>query len=455
VLALTGAAVGGATYGVERVLPAEDEVARGVWFDGEQLGAGVDAAAVAAAHAEELLARRLVLRPPAGLGHGDDELLHATLGELGVEIDVDRAAAELRAVARRGDLQDRLDEAWQARQGRVAVSLPFALPLEPIAERLVAAKERLDRKATPARWDFAAQAPKSHADGVLLDLAAAVAAIAEAAGSGDIDIEVPVVTVTPSATTAVVAAMDRATLVSRFETVFGYGGNQTGRAQNIARAAAGIDGMVMMPGEIVSFNDQVGPRSEDNGFAEAGEIYKGEMRIGIGGGTCQVASTFHAASYFGGLEVVERSPHSRPSGYIRMGLDATVAYPTVDLKLKNPLPFPVLVHAHIANGGTLVVEIFGHEKPAEVSFHAATIGIQSYKREVREASWLAEGTVIKKQGGRQGVTIEKTRTITAKDGTVRVEKTQDNYPPTKEIYYVAPGTDVAEALPPLPDESQG
>ena len=33
---------------------------------------------------------------------------------------------------------------------------------------------------------------------------------------------------------------------------------------------------------------------------------------GIGGGTCQVSGTLHAAAFFAGLEVVERYPHSRP-----------------------------------------------------------------------------------------------------------------------------------------------
>jgi vancomycin resistance protein YoaR len=455
VVTLAGAAVAAGAYGLDELLPREGAVARGVWFDGEQVtGRDTDAAALAAAHAERLLARTVVLR------HGDEELVRVTLGELGVEIDVDRAAAELRAVGREGGLQERLDEAYQARQGQVAVSLPFSVALDPLAERLVAAKERLDKKALSARWDFAAGAPKAHAEGELIDVPAAVAAIAQAiqAGAieaGAVDMQVPLVTLAPAATTGAVAAMDRSVVLSRFETVFAWVGGQAGRAQNIQRAADGINGLVLMPGETISFNDQVGPRSEDNGFAEAGEIYKGEMRMGIGGGTCQVAGTFHAASYLGGLEVVERSPHSRPSGYIRLGLDATVAYPTVDLKMKNPLPFPVVVHARIENKGTLVVEILGHEKPQAVAYNVSTIGIKAYKREIRETSWLKEGAVIKKQGGRQGITIEKTLTITAADGSNHVDKTTDNYPPTTEIYYIGPGVDVAADLPPLPDQGQG
>jgi vancomycin resistance protein YoaR len=205
-----------------------------------------------------------------------------------------------------------------------------------------------------------------------------------------------------------------------------------------------------MPGEVVSFNANVGPRSVENGFAEAPEIYKGELRPGIGGGTCQVAGTLHAAAYLGGLTVVERASHSRPSGYIRMGLDATVVYPTVDLKLENPYDFPIVVHSAV-DKGTLAFELYGARRPATVSFAAATVGSADYKRKIEEVAALPEGKVVLKQHGIRGYSVRKTRTIHLAVGGDRVEITTDVYPPTFEIYQVAPGTDVDAVLPPLPD----
>ena len=84
---------------------------------------------------------------------------------------------------------------------------------------------------------------------------------------------------------------------------------------------------------------------------------------GLAGGTCQISGTLHGAAFFAGLEVVERSPHSRPSWYIKLGLDATVVYPTTDLKLRNPYDFPVDVHA-IIDKGTLVFELRGRGRAA-------------------------------------------------------------------------------------------
>jgi vancomycin resistance protein YoaR len=246
-----------------------------------------------------------------------------------------------------------------------------------------------------------------------------------------------------------VAAIDVHEVVAKFETRFGYLGGQAGRAQNVTRAASGMNGVVLMPGEVVSFNENVGARSLENGFAHAPEIYKGEMREGIGGGTCQVASTLHAAAFMGGIDIVERINHSRPSGYIRMGLDATVVYPTVDLKLRNPYDFPVVVRASTGRG-LLVFELRGRERPVTVELTTATLGVESFKRKIEEDPILPEGKIVLKQKGIRGYRIKKFRAIHPKDGEDRVEVTTDVYPPTFEIYRVAPGTDVETALPPLP-----
>ena len=252
-------------------------------------------------------------------------------------------------------------------------------------------------------------------------------------------------------TAEAVSSIDRGTLISRYQTRFAYLGGQAGRAQNIARAASGVDGLVLMPDDIVSFNNAVGPRSLDNGFAPAGEIYKGEMRLGVGGGTCQVASTFYSAAFFAGVDVVERSPHSRPSGYVPVGLDATVVFPDVDLKLRNPFPFPIVVHA-VLEPGSLAFELYGKEKPVSVELATAPLGRTPYKREVREVGWLAEGKVVCKQKGVAGMRIRKIRRIHLANGNERVEETTDVYPATSEIFLVPPGTDVTTALPPLPSE---
>jgi len=127
-------------------------------------------------------------------------------------------------------------------------------------------------------------------------------------------------------------------------------------------------------------------------------------------------------------------------------------YPTVDLKLRNPYGFPIVLRAAL-DKGTLAFELRGRERPATVDLATATVGVAPFKRKVEEASWVKEGKYVLKQKGIRGYSIRKTRTIRLAGGEERVEVTTDVYPPTFEIYLVPPGTDVDAVLPPpLPPE---
>jgi hypothetical protein len=176
------------------------------------------------------------------------------------------------------------------------------------------------------------------------------------------------------------------------------------------------------------------------------------MVEGIGGGTCQVASTLHAASYLAGLDVIERSPHSRPSGYITMGLDSTVVDGSVDLKLRNPFAFPVVLHSAVERG-TLTFELLGQQRPVMVTFKRDVVGVRDYKRELRETGYLPTGKIVLKQHGIRGYSIRRTRVLKYRDGAEHEEVTNDIYPATAEIYLVPPGTDES-VLPPLPSQSK-
>jgi vancomycin resistance protein YoaR len=444
--AVLGLSAGGA---VSALLPSEGRVARGVRVSGAAVPDDADALAFAEARAAEALAR------PLSLVADGREVQRATPAELGATVDTAAITRFAMGVARRGDLATRLREALDAREGRVDVPVRVAIPIETLAALLEPEKEARDAAPRAARLDATTRAVTPHHAGRYIDVYATAAAIDRALAGGLGQVELALKEIQPRASSEVVAAIDTSQTVSRYETRFGVGGAQAGRAQNVARAASLVDGVVLMPGEVVSFNAEVGPRSEGNGFTKAPEIYKGELREGVGGGTCQVASTLHAAAFFGGLDVVARANHSRPSAYIPVGLDATVAYPVVDLKLRNPYDFPVVVRAK-TDRGALVIELLGSSRPASVELARDTVGIARYRRKVEEVSWLPEGEVRLRQRGIRGYSIRKTRTIRLASGERRVEVTTDVYPPTVEIYEVARGTDLEAVLPPLPgDEADG
>lgn len=160
------------------------------------------------------------------------------------------------------------------------------------------------------------------------------------------------------------AAVTRETLKSKlFKDTLGsystyYGSSTANRSSNVARAAKLINGTVIAPGAVFSFNDTVGPRSTANGFSTAKEYVNGKSVDGIGGGTCQVSTTLYSAVLYADMTIVARENHMMTIGYAPLGQDATVAYGSVDFKFKNSSDYPVKISAS-TNGSTITVSIIG------------------------------------------------------------------------------------------------
>lgn len=132
------------------------------------------------------------------------------------------------------------------------------------------------------------------------------------------------------------------------------------RSINIRRASELIDGTVLMPGEVFSFNTRVGERSRVNGFTNAPVIVGGQMVDDIGGGICQVASTLYNASIRAELPVIERHPHSINVKYVPNGRDAAIVYGSMDLKFKNNRLNPIGISSKVEDN-QLMVAILGNK----------------------------------------------------------------------------------------------
>lgn len=108
------------------------------------------------------------------------------------------------------------------------------------------------------------------------------------------------------------------------------------RQNNITITCQTLNGTEIKPGETFSFCDIVGDSTTEKGYQEA-EIYvKGEKKMGLGGGNCQVSTTlYNAVLNIPELEVLERHQHSGHVPYIEEGKDAAVSYGAYDFKFKN------------------------------------------------------------------------------------------------------------------------
>ncbi len=358
--------------------------------------------------------------------------------EVGLAIDVETCAAAIHALGRSGALIADLATLVRARLGRVQVSLEPTLDREALRAAVEAIAARFDREPRPAEIDDAGRLVTAPEPGRAIDVEQSVAEVSDGLVRGERrfslvtrDRPVPV-------DPARIARAQEPVIVGSYLTRYRMRGDEGPRAVNVRVAAEALDGAIIPAGGHLSFNERVGPRTEGRGYRVAHVIYDGEMIDGIGGGVCQVASTLHAAAFLGGLPISEHAPHSRPSAYIPMGLDATVVYPDVDLVIGNPLSVPITVRAY-ANGGRLSVELWARARPLEVEWRREVRARTSYEERIVEDPSLAPGQEHVSQEGGPGFVIERLRILHAGSRDITERRTL-RYPPTDQVVRVSPGS---------------
>ena len=141
------------------------------------------------------------------------------------------------------------------------------------------------------------------------------------------------------------------------------------RTNNLDLACKAINGTILNPGEIFSFNDVVGERTAAKGYLPATVFVSGgASESELGGGVCQVASSIYYCSLFLNLEQVHREPHMYVVDYVDFGMDATVYWGSIDYQFKNTLDYPIKIQANI-DGGTVNITFWG---PEELDFTVET-----------------------------------------------------------------------------------
>jgi len=314
--------------------------------------------------------------------------------------------------------------------------LPVTLDRAKALEALVGMKDSHDRLPVDARVDLVSKKVVAEEPGFGIDVYGSLALLAEAARAGQREVALAGGPIEPAVTLAKLNNLDISHVLGWFETKYPPG--EKDRNYNLRLVAEHVNGHIIMPGETFSFNEVVGDRTEKQGYRVAHVIQAGEMIDGLAGGACQISSTLHGASWFAGLELINSRPHSRPSVYIPMALDATVVYPSVDLVMRNPYDFPVVIY-YVVSQGTVRVEILGRKRPWDkVAFEREIKEEKPNETVTREDETLPLGTSVTDQVGFPGYKLERRR-IFYKDGkAAKVEKWNVAYPPTTE--YVRIGT---------------
>lgn len=133
---------------------------------------------------------------------------------------------------------------------------------------------------------------------------------------------------------------------------------------NAALALKYLSGARLEPGEVFSFNEAVGPRTEERGFLVGLSGVRGRYFPDVGGGVCRAATALNRAVVQAGLEVVELHRHPGGADYAPDEDDAAVWWGRWDYRFRNDLPVAVAVYGRVAEDGSLAVEIAAPDFPA-------------------------------------------------------------------------------------------
>lgn len=158
---------------------------------------------------------------------------------------------------------------------------------------------------------------------------------------------VPLRTLQPDVTVADIEAVLYANILGEAHTPHIWDDDRT---TNLILACAEINGTVVMPGQIFSFNDTVGERTREKGYREATAYIAGASVPEIGGGVCQVASSIYYATLQADLPAVERHAHTYLVTYVPEGMDAAIYWGRLDFQFENISPYPIKIEATVADG---------------------------------------------------------------------------------------------------------
>lgn len=389
----------------------------------------------AAALAQRYLGGTLVVRA-AGVE------LRARRADFGVRVDV----AHLRQLLQRAaDPRSELRRAHEAvLAGRpLALAMPAELDAERTISRLLRLKDQIDRSPIDAHVDPRKKLALAARPGVALDVYGSLERMDRALARGDTAVELRTASIPARHGPERLEQIEMNAVLGEFTTRYNRGADMRDRTHNLHLAASKIDGYVVEPGESFDFNAIVGDRTELSGFRLAKVIADGQLVEGMGGGTCQIASTLHAAVFFAGLPILERYPHSHPSFYIKLGLDATVVYGSQNFRFRNDRPYPVVLEMTVEDGFVRAA-LHGKQRIHSVTFLRRIDELTPFDEKIVSDPTLPRKMRILQQRGIPGFRITRFRVVHDEETAVaRRERSGDSYPPTAQIWRVGSGGEPA------------
>ena len=256
--------------------------------------------------------------------------------------------------------------------------------------------------------------------GIGFDMSAAAAALEQTQEGGDC--AVPLEYTTPALTTEAFTAKLFADVLGT-STTHCAADNGTNRWYNIDLAASRCNGIILLPGEVFSYNEHAGPYTKSSGYRDAGTYQNGQSIDATAGGICQLSSTLYWTTLKANLEIVERNKHAFNGGYMPVvGTDATVYSDQLDFRFKNNTDYPIKIECYQDKSHYLHVTLYGtdttgiHGEP-----HSVVISTNPAKRiYVADATVPAGSAPVRDPNYPyyNGITVDVYQKLVDKNGTV-------------------------------------
>jgi len=370
----------------------------------------------------QLIASKMIDSPRI-LVFEDKEFKFIPHKELDAFIDLNRVVEETYDIARTGNVFKRIKDrivVW-----RKGYELPFQAEFNPqkfedFQNKISSLINRIPRDA----YVEGNRIIESRI-GVKLDLKKFKEEITESLKSLDEEkyiFDIPVITVNPKITTQNI--LKELAISGELGIYFtSLENKEENTIYNIKLSSEVINGILIKPQEIFSFNKYVGPAEKADGYKESTIIANGIFVNGYGGGICQVSSTLYNAALLANLPIIERYNHSvygEATEYVPLGQDAAIFYGFKDLRFKNNSDHAIVIFSKVFRD-TLQVSIFGgNEDKAEVEIISKDKKIIDYQIIREKDSKLEAGQEIVVQEGVPGYQI-KTYRIVSKEGEEKIE----------------------------------
>ena len=251
------------------------------------------------------------------------------------------------------------------------------------------------------------------------------------------ELSVPITVTEPTVTTeALQESLFRDVLGEATTNVSG----SSNRKSNVKLSASVCNGIILLPGDVFSYNDTTGSRTADKGYLPAPSYVGGKSTDEIGGGICQTSSTIYYAALLSNLKIVERANHMYDTGYIPLGMDATVWYGSTDFRFENDTDYPIKLVTSYQNS-RLTVQIYGTKvDDTYVKMTNKVLSSTPWETEYKVDPSLPAGSTKTEQTPYTGYVAEAYRNIYSGDGELisSTLESKNTYRSRNKIVLVSP-----------------